>query len=263
MVENKKTISKREELPAGFNLEHGVAYGSRVKGLFEIKFHGENKNAMTTESNVVLARILTFASSDPNTKCVLMHGGKYFGSGNNLKVLMGWMELPTEGILEVGRTKMKECLVPYLKALKNCEKPVVAVVRGGCHGIHFTPLTLCDFVYCGPDATFTTPFMGSFQSPEGLSTLLFPQQLGVKRANEILYLDRSMTASEAVQCGFANAIIEDLGDSDWFNPEKIPAISKLLASDFRTIVNMKRLMIKAQDQARLDKLIEDECESLV
>jgi hypothetical protein len=41
--------------------------------------------------------------------------------------------------------------------------------------------------------------------------------------------------------------VEDLGDSDWFDVMKIPAIKKLLASDYRTIVNMKQLLIKAQD----------------
>lgn len=138
-------------------------------------------------------------------------------------------------------------MVPFLMAIKNCEKPIVAVVRGGCHGIHFTPLTLCDFVYCGSDAIFSVPFMKTSQSPEGLSTILFARQFGVKRANEILFLDRPINAKEAVESGFANAIVEDLGDSDWFDPLKIPAIKKLLASDYRTIVNMKQLMIKAQD----------------
>lgn len=141
------------------------------------------------------------------------------------------MQHPPEKIADIGRVQTRKGLIPYLKALKNCEKPVIAVVRGAAHGIHFTPLTLCDFVYCSPEATFTTPFMGTYQSPEGLSTLLFPQQLGSKRANEILFLDRPLTASEAVSCGFANGIIDDLGDSDWFDVNKIPAITKLLSSD--------------------------------
>jgi enoyl-CoA hydratase/carnithine racemase len=69
----------------------------------------------------------------------------------------------------------------------------------------------------------------------------------VRRANEILFLDRPVSAKEAVESGFANAIVENLGDSDWFDVMKIPAIKKLLASDYRTIVNMKQLLIKAQD----------------
>jgi 2-(1,2-epoxy-1,2-dihydrophenyl)acetyl-CoA isomerase len=49
--------------------------------------------------------------------------------------------------------------------------------------------------------------MASSQSPEGGSTYLFPQQLGVRRTNEILLLDRPLKAKEAVDCGFANDII--------------------------------------------------------
>jgi enoyl-CoA hydratase/carnithine racemase len=88
-------------------------------------------------------------------------------------------------------------------------------------------------------------------------------QFGVRRANEILFLDRPITAKEAVACGFANAIVEDFGESDWFDVLKIPAIKKLLASDYRTVVNMKKLMIKAKDQAKLDQVIEQEAEELV
>lgn len=50
MVEQKQLKRATDELPAGFKVEDGVAYGSRVAGLFEIKFHGENRNAMTTEA---------------------------------------------------------------------------------------------------------------------------------------------------------------------------------------------------------------------
>jgi|688.fasta_scaffold656102_1 hypothetical protein len=63
--------------------------------------------------------------------------------------------------------------------------------------------------------------------------------MGVRKANELLFLNKPMYAKEAVECGFANAIIDDLGDNDWFDVMKIPAIKSLLKSDYRTIVNMK------------------------
>lgn len=88
MVEQIKKKRLDQDLPDGFKLEDGIAYGSRVAGLFEIKFHSENKNALTVEGSAVLARLLSAASSDVTVKCVLLHGGRYFGSGNNLKVLM-------------------------------------------------------------------------------------------------------------------------------------------------------------------------------
>jgi enoyl-CoA hydratase/carnithine racemase len=61
-----------------------------------------------------------------------------------------------------------------LNALNNSIKPTIAVVRGGCIGIGFTTLTMVDFIYAAPNAHFMVPFMQSFQSPEGTSTLQFP-----------------------------------------------------------------------------------------
>ena len=145
-----------------------------MQGLYEIKFHSANRNALSPEGQKTMARLFTEASADPTVKCVLLHGGKYYGSGNNIKVLIDWVTEGGEGMRNYATNGVGGSMVAFLKALKNCEKPVVAVVQGGAHGIHFTPLPLCDFVYCTKDAFFSTPFMNSFQSPEGMSTLSFP-----------------------------------------------------------------------------------------
>ena len=43
-------VEKIEALPEGYKLEHGVAYGMRMPGLFEIKFHSpKNRNALTAD----------------------------------------------------------------------------------------------------------------------------------------------------------------------------------------------------------------------
>ena len=49
-----------------------------------------------------------------------------------------------------------------LTAFNRSEKPIIAVVRGGCLGIAFTTLCLADFVYVTQDAVFKTPFMASY-----------------------------------------------------------------------------------------------------
>lgn len=103
MVEtNKKAKEKLEPLHPGFKLEEGIAFGSRQPGLFEIKFHSPNKNALTKEGQEKLGELFTRASKDPETKVVLIHGGKYYGSGNNLKILMQWVSMTTEEITKVG-----------------------------------------------------------------------------------------------------------------------------------------------------------------
>lgn len=62
-----------------------------------------------------------------------------------------------------------------LMTMQFSKKPIVAVVRGGAMGIGFTLLSHCTLVYVAPDVKLKTPFMESGQSPEGTSTMLFPQ----------------------------------------------------------------------------------------
>lgn len=63
---------------------------------------------------------------------------------------------------------------PFVQALFDLEKPLIAFVRGIAIGIAFTMLSFADFVYCSPETRFFTPFMQSSQSPEGGSSVYFP-----------------------------------------------------------------------------------------
>ena len=81
-----------------------------------------------------------------------------------------------------------------LRALLKSKKHIVGLVRGQSIGIGFTTTGLFDFLYCTPEVKFSTPFMRSFQSPEGASTYTFAQHFGQRKANAILMLDEPVTA---------------------------------------------------------------------
>ena len=49
--------------------------------------------------------------------------------------------------------------------------------------------------------------------------------MGRRLANEVLLLDKPLTAKQAVDCGFANGMVE-LDDEDWFDLNRVPAITK-------------------------------------
>jgi hypothetical protein len=75
-------------------------------------------------------------------------------------------------------------------------------------------------------------------------------------------LDRAIRAKEAVECNFANGIIEDLG-GEWFDIEKVPAIGKMLKTDYRTLMEAKKLLNEAKDMDKIETTIAREMKSLV
>lgn len=153
-------------------------------------------------------------------------------------------------------------MVNMLLALNECKKPIVAVVRGGSIGIGYTLLSHCTFVYVSPETTFKSIFMQSGQTPEGTSTLMFPKLYGQRKANEILLLDKTMTAQEAVHYGFANAIIDKFDPKkDWFDPSLIPAIPKLLETDYDTLLNGMNVINKAFDNKKIEEITRYEAAS--
>ena len=251
-------------LPEGYQAKSGIAWGSRVEGLLEISFWNlKRKNALTAESHVQIARLVKAAQNDEKIKVILFHGGLFYSSGNDLDALVSFASMEPEQRQNLARINVEHYLVQVLKILNESKKPIVGLCRGQSIGIGFTMMGMFDFIYCSPDAKFSTPFMKSSQSPEGASTYTFAQQFGIRRANEILLLDKTITAQEAVQCGFANGIIEGLNDDHWPDISKIPAIGKLLATDYRTLVNCKELLNAAKDNARIEQVITREARALV
>lgn len=251
-------------LPEGFQVKEGIAWGSRHEGLLEISiWNMKKKNSITSGSQNQIGKIVTGAQKDENVKVILVHGGLSFCSGNDLSKLADSTPRTEEEKNDLMSEGVEYHMVRNLRVLNRNVKPIVCLVRGHSIGIGFTMTSLFDFIYCSPDATFSTPFMKSCQSPEGTSTYSFVQQFGLRKANEILLLDKPITAQEAVQNGYANGIIEGLDDEHWPDITKIPAIPKLLATDYRTLVNCKELLNAAKDNARIEETASREAVALV
>jgi enoyl-CoA hydratase/carnithine racemase len=95
----------------------------------------------------------------------------------------------------------------FMRALVECDKPVVAAVTGAAIGIGTTMLLHCDFVYVSDEARLAMPFVGLGLVPEYASSLLVPALMGHRRAAEKLLLGDPFTPEQAVECGLANAVL--------------------------------------------------------
>ena len=120
---------------------------------------------------------------------IFIHGGLFYCSGNELKVLAEFGSLAGDEKVNTASHGVEHLMTLCLMAIQKSKKPIVGLVRGQSIGIGFTTTGLFDFLYCTPEAKFSTPFMKSCQSPEGASTYTFVQHFGSRKANEILLLD--------------------------------------------------------------------------
>ena len=161
----------------------------------------EKKNALTVAMYQALADALNAAREDGAVRAVLITGQPgIFTSGNDVEDFL--TRPPGQG-----SDSMDSPVFRFMRALLDCDKPVVAAVTGAAIGIGTTMLLHCDFVYVSDEARLAMPFVALGLVPEYASSLVVPQLMGHRRAAEKLLLGDPFTPEQAVECGVASAVL--------------------------------------------------------
>ena len=164
----------------------------------------EKKNALTVAMYQAMTDALNAAKADPAVRAVLITGQPgIFTSGNDIE---DFMTRGTGGA-GAGSEDSESPVFKFMRALLDCDKPVVAAVTGAAVGIGTTLLLHCDFVYVSDEARLAMPFVALGLVPEFASSLVVPQLMGHRRAAEKLLLGDPFTPEQAVECGIANAVL--------------------------------------------------------
>ena len=157
----------------------------------------EKKNALTLAMYEAMADAITAAVADAQVRALLITGQPgVFTSGNDLE---DFMQRPPQG--------EDSPVFRFMRALFDCDKPVVAAVTGVAVGIGTTMLLHCDLVYVSDEARLAMPFVSLGLVPEYASSLLVPQLMGHVKATEKLMLGEPFTGADAVDFGIANAVL--------------------------------------------------------
>ena len=161
----------------------------------------EKKNALTMAMYQAMADAIDAARADAGVRALLITGQPgIFTSGNDLE---DFMQRPPGAGSNAEASPVRQ----FMRALLECDKPVVAAVTGAAIGIGTTLLLHCDLVYVSDEARLAMPFVGLGLVPEFASSLLLPQRIGMARAAEKLLLGDPFSGADAVELGLANAVL--------------------------------------------------------
>jgi enoyl-CoA hydratase/carnithine racemase len=157
----------------------------------------ERRNAITVAMYAALADAIESVRQDQSVRVITIRGeGQDFAAGNDLADFLAVRPADDEEI-PVWR---------LLRALAECETPIVAAVHGNCVGIGTTMLLHCDLVVAADDARFSMPFVDLALVPEAASSLLFPRLAGRRRSARYLLLCEPFGAEEALDIGLASHV---------------------------------------------------------
>jgi 2-(1,2-epoxy-1,2-dihydrophenyl)acetyl-CoA isomerase len=142
---------------------------------------------------------------DPAVRCVVLTGaGRAFCAGGDVKAFAD--NLSRIGVL------IKE-LTTYLHGaisrLARSDKPVLTAVNGVAAGGGFSLALSADLVVAAESARFTMAYSKIGATPDGSSSYFLPRLVGLRRAMELYFTNRVLTAREALDWGLVSRVVPD------------------------------------------------------
>lgn len=160
----------------------------------------DKKNALTRDMYLSLANAINYAGHDEDARVIIIKGTDgVFTAGNDMH---DFISATQQTDADVNETEQ------FMRALMECELPIIAQVEGLAIGIGATLLLHCDFVYCARNTILKTPFINLGLVPEYASSYIMPRLMGHVKASEWLLLGESVTAESAKDMGMVNEVLE-------------------------------------------------------
>ncbi len=87
--------------------------------------------------------------------------------------------------------------------------PLIVAVNGTAAGAGFSLAMAGDLVVASEKAKFTMAYTGIAVSPDGGATALLPKLVGLRRAQELIFTNRVLSADEALEWGLLTKVVAD------------------------------------------------------
>jgi enoyl-CoA hydratase/carnithine racemase len=165
----------------------------------------EKRNALRVQTFEELIAALRAAGADGSIGVVSISGaGPTFCAGGDLE--MAQTVLTSE---HAGRHHFFARMIELSRAVLALDKPVVCAVHGACVGGGAELTTFADIVVAGESAVFR--FNGTEIGGGNWwgATQLLPLLVGMRRAEELLYLSTPLDAAAAERIGLVTRVVAD------------------------------------------------------
>ena len=146
------------------------------------------------------------ASDDPDVRVIVLQAnGKHFSAGHDIKAVGDDSGAPPTwtlaGIYETEARRFLE----YSLRWRNVPKPSIAAVQGVCIAGGLLLCWPCDLIIAAENATFSDPVVS--MGIGGVEYHGHTWEWGARKAKELLFTGRAMTAGEAEGLGMVTKVV--------------------------------------------------------
>jgi enoyl-CoA hydratase/carnithine racemase len=161
--------------------------------------HPEKRNALSRAMLESLRDRLARAAEDPAVRAVVIRAvGPVFSSGHDLREIVGRSEEEVAALFDL--------CTDVMERIRLLPKPVIAQVHALATAAGCQLVATCDLVVASEEAAFATPGVkiGLFCTTPGVA---LARAVGPKKALEMLFTGRPVSASEAERAGLVTRVV--------------------------------------------------------
>jgi len=191
-------------------------------------------NALNRALGQELFHAVLEVDDDPDVRCVVITGaGRAFCAGGDVKDFADNLD---------GIGALVKELTTYLHGavsrLCRSDKPVIMAVNGIAAGGGMSFALCGDLVVAAESAKFTMAYSKIAATPDGSSSYFLPRLIGLRRAMELYFTNRVLTAREAWEWGLVTRVVADAE----FRPAVDALARELAQGPTRAFGGAKRLL---------------------
>jgi 2-(1,2-epoxy-1,2-dihydrophenyl)acetyl-CoA isomerase len=200
------------------------------------------------------ADAVNVCARDPDIRAVLISAeGARFTVGGDLRHFAAHSD-----DLQAALDEMVPSFHKALTLLATLERPVVCAVQGPAAGGGLG-LTFCaDIVLAASDARFVCGFARLGLSGDGGGTWFLPRLVGVRRAQELMYGHRALSAAEALEWGLITRVVAP----DELHEQALATARELAAGPTLAFARMRQLLRESWG-ATVEQQLAEEGEAMV
>lgn len=162
-------------------------------------------NALNRDLAGRLLDVLIRCDEDDDVRAVVIIGnGSSFCAGGDIREMMD--AVASDGHAAAFLKTLTVSLHEAIATIAHMSKPVVMAVNGAAAGAGFSLALAGDLVLAADNARFAVAYTAIGLAPDGSSTFTLPRLIGPKRALELMFTNRALSADEARELGLVNHV---------------------------------------------------------
>jgi 2-(1,2-epoxy-1,2-dihydrophenyl)acetyl-CoA isomerase len=166
-----------------------------------------NRPTAANGMNDILLRELADAAARADTEAtkvvVLTGAGRFFSAGGDLKAMAASPLGPGPFVKGIA-----DDLHKAISIFARMDAVLITAVNGVAAGAGFSLAVSGDLVLAAASASFTMAYTKAGLSPDGSASYYLPRLVGVRRTQELMLTNRTLSADEALAWGAVNEVVD-------------------------------------------------------